>query len=151
MCITVISGYYVLLVLSEKSCYQLPAFTYSYSYISHTGYNQTLTEGRRLQKKNVDLLVLQFILTQSRWGGENKWQMKSHPSRLQLQTSKSKKSHLPGTATWRQRPFHPGWLVMVEISVLTLILSNVMVSNIVPVWVNITVSLNLFWRTFTVL
>lgn len=47
-----------------------PAFTLS------TQASQTSTEEgkkkKRLQKKNVDLLVLQFILTQSRWGGENK-------------------------------------------------------------------------------
>lgn len=53
------------------------------------------------RRRNVNLLVLQFILTQSRWGGENKWQMKSHPSRLQLQTSKIKK------ATFRGRSHDP--------------------------------------------
>ena len=50
--------------------------------------------------------------------GENKWQMKSHPSRLQLQTSKSKKSHLPGTVTWPQRPFQSVWLQTVNTAML---------------------------------
>lgn len=75
--------------------------------------NQTLDEEvLQKKKKSVDLLALQFILTQSRWGGrggENKWQMKSHPSRLQLQTSKSKKrkATFRGRSHDPPRPFQP--------------------------------------------
>lgn len=38
--------------------------------------------------------------------GKNKWQMKLHPSRLLLQTTKNKESTLPGTHTCRTQPFY---------------------------------------------
>lgn len=77
ICITLISGYYLFpsyLTKGIKKTILLSAPLHSHisSRISSTQAinNQTLDEEvLQKKKKSVDLLALQFILTQSRWGG----------------------------------------------------------------------------------
>lgn len=81
ICITLISGYYLFPsyltkgIKKNKKTIRLSAPLHSHisSRISSTQAinNQTLDEEvlQKKKKKSVDLLALQFILTQSRWGG----------------------------------------------------------------------------------